>query len=202
MHGNLKEGTGRGSHLSLVMPPSRAERAKWWIVTVLPVLPVVVLAAVAVAAATLWYRPAKQQSGLFDNLGQAVQAMQAGGSAANAAATAASPQPPGSLSVSALNAALPRYEWVDGAVNVPYSSERPVVGMIASGTHIETAVRPVRKQCSFGLTITSSTDPLIAEDDLPGPGTYFQPADQVPCAANQAPTSGWASWTQGLEGVP
>ncbi len=196
------EGLGRGSHLSLVMPPSRAESAKWWIVTLLPVLPFVVLNAVAIAAVMLWYHPAKQQSGFFDNLGQAVQAMQSGGSAANAAATAATPQPPGSLSVSALNAALPKYEWVDGAVNVPFSAERPVVGMIARGTHIETAVRPARGQCSFGLTVTSSTDPLIAEDDLPGPGTYFQAVDQAPCAASQAPTSGWTSWTQGLEGLP
>ena len=191
------EGLGRGSHLSLVMPPSRAESAKWWIVTLLPVLPVVVLAAVAVAAEILWYHPAKQQSGFLDNLGQAVQAIESGASAANAAATAEATEAPGSLSVSALDAALPKYEWVDGAVNVPFSSRRPVVGMIAYGTHIETAVRPLRNQCSFGLTITSNTDPYIAEDHLPGPGTYFQPANQVPCAANQAPTSGWISWPQG-----
>src|ERR1700693_55676 len=67
MHGNLKEGTGRGSHLSLVMPPSRAESAKWWIVTLLPVLPAIVLAAVAIPAVMLWYHPAKQRSGFFDN---------------------------------------------------------------------------------------------------------------------------------------
>jgi hypothetical protein len=202
MHGNPKEGTGRGSRLSLVTSPTRAERVRWWVVTLLPVVPVVVVGAVAVAGVMLWDHPTKRQSPFFGDLGQALQAIQAGGTTANAAATVAASQSPGSLSVSALNATLPKYEWVDGATNVPYSSKRPIVGVTASGTHIETAVRPVRGQCSFGLTITSSTDSLIIEDHLQGPGTYFQPANQVPCAANQAPNAGWASWSQGLEGLP
>ena len=203
MDGDFKEGFGRGSHLIRVIPPTRAERARWWVVTLLPVVPVAVVAAFAIVSVMLWDHPTKRQSllGLGD-LEQALQAIQSGGSAANAAATVAASQSPGSLSVLALNAALPKYEWVDGAVNVPYSSKRPVVGMTASGTRIETAVRPDRGQCSFGLTITSSADPLISEDDLPGPGTYFEPANQVACAANQAPSSGWASWTQGLGSLP
>jgi len=152
-------------------------------VTLLPVVPVVVVAGVSVM---LWDHPTKRQPpSFFGGLGQALQAIQSGGTAANSAATVAASQPPGALSVSALNAALPRYEWVDGATNVPYSSKRPIVGMTVSGTHthIETAVRPVRGQCSFGLTITSSTDPLITQDQLQGPGTYFVPVNQVPCVA-------------------
>lgn len=188
--------SGRGSHLSLVTSPNRAERAKWWIGTLLPVLPVVVVATFAIATALLWYHPAKQQSGFFGNLGQALEAMQSGGTAASAAATTTAPQPPGTLSVSILNAALPKYEWVDGAVNAPYSSKRPVVGMIASGTHIETAVQAVAGSCSYGLSITSTSDPLIAEDHLLGPGTYYEYVYDTPqCAADQAPTSSWMGWT-------
>ena len=86
---DFHEATRRGSHLSLVVPPSRAERSNWWIVTLLPVLPVVVVATFAIATALLWYHPAKQPSGLFGNLGQAFEAMQSGGTAANAAATLA-----------------------------------------------------------------------------------------------------------------
>src|ERR1700733_2572051 len=112
MHGNLKEGTGRGSHLSLVMPSSRAERLRWWVVTLLPVVPVVVVATVAIAA--VWDHPTKRLSGFgFGNLELALQSMQSGGTTANAAATVAASQPPGSLSASALNTALPTYEWVE-----------------------------------------------------------------------------------------
>jgi hypothetical protein len=200
MHGDLKEGTGRGSHLSLVVSPTKGERVRWWVVTLLPVVPVVVVGAVAVADVMLWDHPTKRQPLLgIGGLGQALQAIQSGGTTANAAATVAASQSPGSLSVSALNAALPKYQWVDGATNVSYSSKRPIVGIAANRTHIETAVRPVRGQCSFGLTITSSYDPVITEDDLPGPGSYYQAVFHViQCVADQAPSSGWASWSNGL----
>jgi hypothetical protein len=194
MHGNLKEGTGRGSHLSLVMPSSRAERLRWWVVTLLPVVPVVVVATVAIAA--VWDHPTKRLSGFgFGNLELALQSMQSGGTTANAAATVAASQPPGSLSASALNTALPTYEWVEGPTNVPYSSKRPIVGVSTSGTHIETAVRTMAGSCSYGLSIASASDPLITEDHLLGAGTYFQYVYDAPqCAADQAPTSSWTAW--------
>ena len=89
--------------------------------TILPVVPVVVVAVVSVM---VWGHPTKRQSpGFLGGLDQAFQEIQSGGTAANAAATVAASRPPGSLSVSALNAALPTYEWVDGPTNVPYSSK-------------------------------------------------------------------------------
>ena len=87
--------------------------------------------------------------------------------------------------------------------NVPYSSERTIVGVAVSGAHIETAVQVLRRWCSYGLTVTSGTDPLIAEDHLPGPGTYYKYVDLTSykyvyhvtqCVADQAPSSGWQSW--------
>lgn len=118
------------------------------------------------------------------------------GAAANAAANVTATQLPGSLSVTALNAALAKYQWVNGVTNVPFSSPgRPIVGVNANETDIETAVQGIRGSCSFGLIITSSTDPLIAEDGLPGPGTYDQFVYRTSrCIADQAPTSGWQSW--------
>ena len=68
------------------------------------------------------------------------------------------------------------------------------------GTDIETAVQTAPGLCSFGLSVTSSSDPLIAEDHLPGPGTYYQiqnapyQVQTAPCVANQAPTSSWIGW--------
>ena len=77
---------------------------------------------------------------------------------------------------------------------VPYSSlKRPIVGVNIVGTDIETAVQPAPGLCSLGLSVTSSSDPLIAEDHLPGPGTYYQ-VQNVPCIADQAPTSSWMAW--------
>lgn len=151
-------------------------------------------------------------AGVGNGIGQAVQRglreMQSGGTAAKAAATVAAPQPPGSLTLAGLNAALPEYQWVGGTTNVLYSANQPIVGITASATHIETAVQNLDGSCSFGLTITSPTDPLTAQDHLAGlgkyyhlvgPGTYWQSVYQPPqCAADQAPTSGWISWPRSL----
>jgi hypothetical protein len=136
----------------------------------------------------------KNLQGIGQGFEQLTQSIEIGGTAADAAASVASSQPPGSLSVSELNAALPKYEWVVGAANVPYSSpRRPVVGVNIVGSDIETAVQSGRGSCSFGLSVSSKSDPLITEDDLPGPGTYYQ-AQTTQCVAELAPTSGWQAW--------
>ena len=143
-------------------------------------------------------------------LEQALRADQAAGTAANDAAAAVGPQF-GSLSPSVLNMRLPKYQWVDGTTNVSYSAKRPIVGIVANGTHIETAVQGMDGSCSFGLTITSSTDPLTTQDHvlglgkyyrLVGPGTYYQSVYDAPqCAADQTPTSGWIPWPSSLSSV-
>ena len=133
-------------------------------------------------------------------LEQALKADQAAGTAANDAAAAVGPQF-ASLSPSVLNMRLPNYQWVVGTTNVSYSAKRPIVGMVANGTHIETAVKGIDGSCSFGLTVTSSTDPLTTQDHVLGlgkyyrlvsPGSYYQSVYDAPqCAADQTPTSGW-----------
>ncbi len=132
---------------------------------------------------------------LFQGLDQATKDFQSGGTAAHDAAVAFGPQV-GSLSPSILATSLPQYQWVDGATNVPYSSaKRYIVGVNASGTHVVTAVQADPDSCMYGLSVTSGADPVITEDDLAGPGTYFQTVGQAPrCVANRAPTSGWQAW--------
>lgn len=149
--------------------------------------------------------------GIGQGLQRFIREDQSGGTAANAAAWSAAPQPPGSLTVVGLNAALPQYQWVDGATNVTHAAKRPVVSMSANGTHIETAVAYEDGFCSFGLTITSSTDPLTSQDHveglgkfyhLVGSGTYWQTVYQAPqCAADEAPSSGWISWPRSLNNL-
>jgi hypothetical protein len=53
MYGDFNENSSRGPHLSQVISPTRAERIKWWTVTLLPVVPVVVFGAVEPQAQTL-----------------------------------------------------------------------------------------------------------------------------------------------------
>jgi hypothetical protein len=182
-------------------PPSgdydRRGRTKWVVVTVLVV---VVLAAASYVGVRAWdsFRQSFANIGSgFANLGRV---MESGGTASNAAASLAAPLPPGFLSLSTLNAKLPSYQWVDGATNVPYSSsQRPIVGVSATGTHVVTAVQAGPGLCSFGLTVTSNADPLIAPDGLSGQGTYYQATSATPgCVANQAPTSSWQPWSSGI----
>lgn len=168
---------------------------KWWVVTLLPVVVIVAVCYVGVTLSFNWVQSvANSLNGIGQGFEQAAQAMELGGTTADAAARVAASQPPGSLSVSELNTELPKYAWVDGATTVPTSRlRRPIVGVNIVGTSIETAVQPAPGLCSFGLSVTSSNDPVIAEDRLPGPGSYYQ-VQNVPCMADQAPTSGWQSW--------
>jgi len=195
MHGNFKEGTGRESHLSLVISPARADRVRLWVVTLVPVVVIVAVCYVGVMIVFNWVQSVgKSLSSIGQGFEQMAQVFEIGGTTADAAASVAASQPPGSLSAPALDVELPKYQWVDGARAVPSSSlKRSIVGVNIVGTDIETAVQPAPGLCSFGLSVTSSSDPLIAEDHLPGPGTYYQ-VQNVPCIADQAPTSSWMAW--------
>ena len=169
---------------------SRRERAIWAVAAVLATtLLVVALTALVHFGIAKWTQGWK---GALDFSG--LERMQDGGNAAAAAAWVAGSQP-SALTTSTLNAELPTYTWMDGATNVPLSSaKKPIVGILASGSHIETAVQSVRGGCAYGLTITSTSDPIIAADHVFGPGTYYNvvaPTSQ--CKADQAPTSGWSS---------
>lgn len=182
----------------------RKERSPWMIPIVLWIvglcIPLVLVLFIVIASVVEFALGAGNSFNLFGkgferSLQDSLNAYQSAGTAANDAAAVAGSQF-GSLSPSFLAAKLPQYQWVDGATNVPYSSAgRFIVGVNASGTHIVTAVKADRFFCMYGLSITSAADPLVTEDHLAGPGTYFQSVWQAPqCVADQAPDSGWQTW--------
>ncbi len=174
-------------------------RRVWITLGVVTVLVVTVLvAAGSFAVVRSWDGFKQSLANIGSGLANLEKVMESGGTASNAAAFSAAPLPPGFLSVPILNAKLPSYQWVDGATNVPYSSsKRPIVGVSATGTHVVTAVQATQGFCSFGLTITSNADPLIAQDGLSGEGTYYQFVHETSCVADQAPTSSWQLWSPG-----
>jgi len=131
-------------------------------------------------------------SGL-DGLQQALGSVSVGKDAAEAAqrVTGKESSP---LTVATLNSELPGFLWVGGTTDVSHvTSNKQVVSVSVSPGHIETAVAAVRGSCSYGLSITSSNDALIAQDRLPGPGSYGQLVlGGSPCLADAALRSGWA----------
>ncbi len=193
---HLHRGSRRTKWASPEQGPADEERTspiKEWVVDLLPVIVIVAVCSAGVTLVSNW----GQSFDFGFDLEQLPQMFEIGGTAADAAAFVAASQPSGSLSVSALNAELPTYEWVAGATSVPPSSlKRPIVAVIIAGTDIETVVQPSPGFCSFGLSVTSRADPLIVEDHLPDPGTYYQISHRTQCAADQPPTSSWIIWSR------
>ena len=183
----------------------RGGRSLWMLPIALWLAALAVVAAVVMYFVIAFFVAAWALGNSFNSFGQGLEqglkAMELGGTTADAAAGVAASVPPGSLSVASLNAALPKYQWADGATSVPYSAKRPIVSVNASGMHVVTAVQADPDFCMYGLSVTSGADHLITENQLPGPGTYFQMEWQAPqCVADQAPASGWQSWPLSLSG--
>jgi hypothetical protein len=100
---------------------------------------------------------------------------------------------------SVLNNQLPAYLWLPGAANVPFSSEnRTPIGVSVSTGHILTVMPFTPGSCIYGLTITSATDPLLAQDHLSHIGTYLlAPVKASKCiaAAGDLPNNSWVPAT-------
>ncbi len=57
-----------------------------------------------------------------------------------------------------------------------------------------TAVQSIQGMCTFGLAVSSASDPIVSEDHLPGPGIYgavISGQGISACSADSAPTTGW-----------
>ena len=191
--------TGRRNDRSDPAHKGRWRRLAWWIGIAFLV---VVLLAVGWVVALRF--SLDRDFGTFFPLGpRFAYDLESGGWAANAAGSVAAKQrvPLVNLSVTTLSVDSPRYEWVDGATGAPYSSAgRPVAGISVSGTHLVTAVQAISGTCSFGLTVTSTSDRLIETDNLPGPGTYYQFDVGPQCIADQPPTTSWSVWIKDSAG--
>jgi hypothetical protein len=121
------------SAASFDLDMGREERSLWMLPIALWIVALCIPAALVVfgvIVAVLYVGNSFNSFGSFgQGLEQLGQSVELGGTTADAAASAAASQPPGSLSVSELNTELPKYAWVDGATNVPSSSAtRYIVG--------------------------------------------------------------------------
>jgi hypothetical protein len=102
----------------------------------------------------------------------------------------------GALTVALLDQQRPLMTWVPGTEPLPAAnvSIPTLVSISVAGDHVVTANRAVF--CTFGLTVSSPDDPVIAEDGLPGVGTYASvprptTAAARTCSAESAPALGW-----------
>jgi hypothetical protein len=79
--------------------------------------------------------------------------------------------------------------WVPGTVA---STSLSVVSLDSTGDHLTTAVETGLIGCSYGLVVTSASDPIVVADDLLGSGIFYSTTNPGSfCAANHAPTFGW-----------
>ena len=134
----------------------------------------------------------------------AFQAFDSAGSASQSAARVAGKHgvAMGALTTAQLNAQVPQYKWVSGATTVPASvGKKLAVGIDPADDHVVTAVQlgkyaPNESLCAFGLSVASAGDPIVAQDHLPGAGSYvlLPPVSTTECRADNAPTTGWATY--------
>src|ERR1700758_5319349 len=102
---------------------SRKERSGWVAVTITSFAALIVALTALAHFAIVGVGNALSNVGEgFGQLGVSIEAAEAAGTAANAAAFAVGPQR--SPSASVLNALLTQYQWVDGSTNVPSSSAK------------------------------------------------------------------------------
>lgn len=163
------------------------------------VLALVVLA-LLMAAILGWlgYRAASRSLGQAVGGSVASFVVDSGALAADSAATVALNQKLSyeSLTLTTLNESQPNYHWVANTIPVTVSTgSRTMVGVDASGNHVITVSQPVAGMCSFGLVVSSPSDPIIRMDELYGPGIYGMEstADFGGCRALDAPHVGWVA---------
>ena len=98
----------------------------------------------------------------------------------------------GSLTLAEVQRQVPSVRWVGATVASTNMNEASVS---IAGDHVTTASEAFAGQCSYGLAVESADAPVVAANGLPGSGVFVNlPTPQVatvPCAAADAPTSGW-----------
>ena len=108
--------------------------------------------------------------------------------------------PDGALTVAALNQERPSLIWVAGNVPLPANSDGTLTSVDVGGDHVLAAQRPnsgsLLPFCVLGLTVSSSTDPIIGQDHLSGTGDYWATiglatSSETTCSADSAPDSRW-----------
>lgn len=103
--------------------------------------------------------------------------------------------PDSALTLAPLNQQHLDVKWLSASDSVPKSGKTTYVSISLGGDHVEAAAKFLLS-CTFGLTVSSASDPIIGQDQLPGVGTYWSVSQggsqsTSSCSADSAPTSGW-----------
>lgn len=98
----------------------------------------------------------------------------------------------GALTLDLLNDQHSDVRWIPGNDPVAVSGKRTDVSVSVGGDHVVTAVNEAL--CSYGIAVSAPNDPIIAQDQLPGVGTYWTFNSGAPekCSADSAPSTGWS----------
>jgi hypothetical protein len=171
----------------------RQHRRRWTVSGVVATLVAAFVVLVVVSTVAL--------AGFGNDLGKGLTALSNESAAASAASAAgvakAQHVPDGSLTIALLQQYRPRMTWLPGDEASPSSTSQTSISV--EGDHIITAMSTPVTACVFGVTVSSSADPIISADHLPGAGTYSmirkappgQNSQPASCAADLAPTTGW-----------
>ncbi|MGH9017057.1 MAG: hypothetical protein ACRDY1_04840 [Acidimicrobiales bacterium] len=157
---------------------------------------VVVISLLALGALMIWaVTSSLNDLGGAVGKGMAAAITDSGASDASEAATLAQKDSPSALAdvpLAQLQEQAPSQRWLSGTA---VSTSDQQVSVILWGDHVTTAVDPLGAAglCSYGLSVVSAADPILALYGLPGPGAYTNFSGVGPCEAGLAPASGWTS---------
>ena len=170
--------------------PTASRRGKGWVIAAWVTAGSLVVAALIVAWTLSAYH------GIVRGVGAAaVEATQEAAAAASSADDVAKAHdiPDGALTLALLTQQRLGVNWLPSNVPAPVNGSFNYVSVGVAGDHVVTAVHAAG--CIYGLTVSSSNDPIIGQDQLPGVGTYWAipvgAGSTSACTADSAPTSGW-----------
>jgi hypothetical protein len=170
--------------------PTASRRGKGWVIAAWVAVGSLVLAALVVVFILSAYRAIVRVGGTVAE----AATQEAAAAAFSADGVAKSHRmPDGALTLSLLAQQRLGVNWLRSNVPAPVSGSYTYVSVGVAGDHVVTAVHT--SGCIYGLTVSSSNDPIIVQDQLPGVGTYWalpvRLGSPSSCTADSAPTSGW-----------
>lgn len=157
------------------------------------------LAIIAVVLGVGAYLAVRSTASVANGIGQGLSNIPTGwaaGFASDAANRArAHGEPESALTPQLLNqwGGVPAATWVSAKVSVldNGNANSNYVSVSVGSAHVLTAAS-IGGVCSFGVTLSSAADPIVAAYHLPGVGTYqAQNLGRQSCSAAAAPSRGW-----------
>lgn len=94
--------------------------------------------------------------------------------------------PDGALTLAVLNQQRLDVDWLAGSHSVPLNGAKTYVSIILGSEHVLTAAIVIG--CTYGLTVSTASDPIISQDHLPGAGTYWVLPESLQSDRSARPT--------------